>query len=206
MPTVSLDKEQLRLMKKQAVRERNYADRISVAFAFRLLGITSDSLDVFSVLDELDYLEGIASASKTKAERAFKHPPLIPFWHKHFASARHVASNIMIRWNMGGGGNRDLAKLIENVAAKYGDYEQEWPAQLAHALTVGAIEERQERGLTGDWIIYGKHEGKNHYLDLATHNEGTLENSTNLYEKLKSGCAAEFPFLFQLAVSDRADP
>lgn len=56
-------------------------------------------------------------------------------------------------------------------------------------------EDRVARGLTGDWIIFGIHESKNYYLDLGTHSEG--EDGESLYKKLRNGCQAEFPFLFE---------
>lgn len=48
--------------------------------------------------------------------------------------------------------------------------------------------------MTGDWIVFGKQQGKNYYLDLATHAEP--EEPARLYEKLRGGSEAEFPFLF----------
>ena len=196
MSSLSLEPAQLLQIKSEAVRERPYSDRVSVALAFRLLGITTQGLDVFAVLDEIDYLEGAASGSKTKPETPFRRAPLAPFWHKHFASARHILPNIIVRWNIKNGGNKDLGNLLNRIAAEFGDDSEAWQKQLAHALTVGAVEDRAKRGFTGDWLIYGKHDGKNYYLDLACHEEGEPENADALYEKLKKGCAAEFPFLF----------
>lgn len=192
----SLDKEQLSLLKRQAVGDRPYAGRISIALAFRLIGITAQSLDRFAVLDELEYLEGLRGTSKAKGEQQFKHPPLFTFWHKHFFSARHLAANVMVRWNLGGNGNGDLDTLLREIQEKYGDEPDLWPNQLAHKLVVGGFEERCGRGLTGDWVVYAKHKGENYYLDLATHSEGVGIAAENLHTKLKQGCSAEFPFLF----------
>jgi hypothetical protein len=196
MPSLSFEPAQLLQVKFEAVRGRPYSDRISLVLAFRLLGITSPGLDVFAVLDELDYMEGFASGSKTKSETQFKRAPLAPFWHKHFASARHILPNIMIRWNVQHGGNKDFDELLNRIATAFGNDPEAWQKHLAHALTVGAVEDRAKRGFTGDWIIYGKHEGRNYYFDLASHEEGESQNADALYGKLKSGCAAEFPFLF----------
>jgi hypothetical protein len=58
--------------------------------------------------------------------------------------------------------------------------------------------DRAKRGLSGDWIIFGKHADRNYYLDLATHDEGKQgAPSERLYKKLREGSAAEFPFLFE---------
>lgn len=41
-----------------------------------------------------------------------------------------------------------------------------------------------------------KYDGKNYYLDLATHEDGLGDRAKDLAKKLRDGCAAEFPFLF----------
>ena len=196
MASISLHPDEILQLKTEAVRQRPYAARISIALAFRLLGVTSPGFDVFAVLDELDYLEGIRPNSKTKPEAPFGHAPLTPFWHKHFASARHILPNIGIRWGMKSGGNRDLTNLVEGIARAYGDDPEAWQKQLAHEFVVGAIEDRAKRGFTGDWIIYAKHEGNSYYLDLADHHEGETPNAPELLKKLRIGCEYEFPFIF----------
>lgn len=196
MASLSLSKEHLSKIKIEAARGKPYADRISIALAFRLLPIEQSRLDIFSVLDEIDYLEGITSFSRTKKESQFKNPPLFPFWHKHFFSAQHILKNIGVRWDMSHGGNKDLEVMISDVAKNYGDQPDVWINHLAHTLVIEGYEERAERGLTGDWLIFAKCDGLNYYLDLATHEEGKADVSHKLYEKLKNGCNAEFPFLF----------
>jgi hypothetical protein len=51
--------------------------------------------------------------------------------------------------------------------------------------------------MTGDWIIFAKHEGQNFYLGLATHEEAMPQVADQLYDKLRGGSAWEFPFLFE---------
>lgn len=208
----SITFEQARLFKNKVLRARPYAQRISFALSMRLAQMYADRGAYFDVLAELDFLEGFCEASPAVAATQFKHPPLYPLWHKHFSTARHLVRNLIIRWGLDSGGNRDLDKLIREVAEEYGDDPNMWPMILAHRLTVDGFEDRacmgagavvrecqsgekRERGLTGDWIIYGKHSGQNYYLDLASHAEG--EHPEELYEKLRKGCAAEFPFLFE---------
>ncbi|HDR9054107.1 TPA: hypothetical protein QDB02_001821 [Burkholderia vietnamiensis] len=193
---VSLTPDAIAQLKTTAVRERPYAPRISIALAVRLLDKSDRYFDPFAVLDELDYLEGIRPTSKTKRESPFKGPHLQPFWHKHFSSGRHLVRNIGIRWNLADGGNRDLDRMLREVAEAYGEDPELWQAYLAHRLVVGGFEERAQRGLTGDWIIYAKHEGANYYLDLATHEEGEPQHAEQLSKKLRDGCFAEFPFVF----------
>ncbi|WP_157652251.1 hypothetical protein [Burkholderia ubonensis] len=195
--SISLTVTEIAGLKSEAVRGRPYAARISVPLAMRLLDGTDRYFDPFAVLDELDYLEGVRLASRTKPESRFKGVHLQPFWHKHFSSSRHLLKNIGVRWNFEGGGNKDLDQMILDVAQKYGEDPDQWINHLVHRLVVSGYEERAARGLTGDWIIFAKHAGANYYLDLATHDEGSAEQAEQLAGKLRSGCFAEFPFLFR---------
>jgi hypothetical protein len=131
--------------------------------------------------------------SKTKAEEQFKHPPLHPFWHKHFSAPRHLVRNIGIRWNIAGKRQRDLLAMIREVQVAYGNDPDRWQGILVQRFVLGGYRDRADRGFTGDWIIFAKYEGRNYYLDLATHSEDDAE----LYEKLRQGSATEFPFLFE---------
>ena len=54
--SVSLDRKQMKKLKLEAVCDRSYWDRISIALAFRLLDTSDPYFDHFSVLDEPDYL------------------------------------------------------------------------------------------------------------------------------------------------------
>jgi hypothetical protein len=57
---------------------------------------------------------------------------------------------------------------------------------------IGLYRERSREGkLTGHWIVFAEHNGKNYYLCLATHEEG----DEVVAERIKDGCCAEFPFL-----------
>jgi hypothetical protein len=196
MMRVSFDGEQLSAFKHEVVRGKPYAQRISAGLAFRLAEMYVGRSDHFAVLDELDHLEGLSPASRTKPESQFRRAPLHPLWHKHFSSARHVAENIRIRWNLGGNGNRDLHALGHEIADAFGDDTEAWPAHYADRIVRQGYEDRVDRGLTGDWIVFGKHGGLNYYLDIATHEEGEDANAANLLRKIKNASAAEFPFLF----------
>ena len=197
---VSLDKEQISRLKAEAARGKPYTERISISLACRLLNSSDPRFNPFAVLDEIDYLEGITKASRTKSEAQFKKSPLYPFWHKHFFSAQHLIKNVGIRWNMPNGGNRDLDKMIHDVVTQYGEDPDAWPGYLAHQLVIGGLTDRAERGLTGDWLVYAKYENSNYYLDLATHEEGVGDQANTLFKKLKNGSQTEFPFLFSVDI------
>jgi hypothetical protein len=110
--------------------------------------------------------------------------------------------NIGIRWALDGERQRDLDAMIKDVQENYGRDPDHWPGVLVHRFVLDGYADRASWGLTGDWIILAKHQGQNYYLDLATHEEG--HQAQRLYEKLRLGSAAEFPFLFNQGASARA--
>lgn len=214
---VSLTLEQVAAFKREVLRERPYSDRVSFALAVRLAEMWVGRGDYFSVLDQLDFLEGTRKTSAAVAGTQFKRPPLHPLWHIHAWSARHLPRNLIVRWGLDRDGNRDFDRLMEEVEAECGDDSEMWSGMLVDRLVFGGFQsrarkgpaatirehaphERRGYGLTGDWIIYGKHEGQNYYMDLATHKEGEDEEAERrLYRKLRNGSAAEFSFLFTSA-------
>lgn len=207
----AITREQADQLKQKMLQGRPYFARVSFALVLRMVTMAAVRRDYFAVLDELDFLEDRRGISSAVSSTQFKHAPLHPLWHKHFFTAHHVMRNIMDRWGMHGNA-KELDRLIREVATECGDNEDLWPTVLVDRLVVNGFKERartgdaarvretppvgkRERGLTGDWIVYGKHAGENYYLDLATHEEG--KRPKQLMEKLWRGCAAEYPFIFE---------
>jgi len=191
----SFDEADLSEFKRYISGQKPYHARLSLALTIRLAICNLEHMDTFNVLDEIDYLEGIKPSSRTKKPARFRKPPLQNLWHKHFFSTRHLVKNVGVRWNLADGGNADFSAMIESVEKDFGDNPDLWQKVLAHRLVIEGFSERACRGLTGDWIVYGVHEGKNFYLDVAKHEEG--RQPEHLLRNLRSGCYAEFPFLFE---------
>ena len=196
---ISMTLDEVAAYKRAITCNAEFSDRISVGFAIRLEIQRAAHGDEHHVLWEIEHLEkGIETTTKPASQ--FKFPPLHPFWHKHFSSYRHTLRNIGERWNVSrGGGNRDLKAMIDRVADECGRDPDLWPKKIAHDCIIGALEERSaDRRMSGDWIIFAKYNGQNYYLDLATHEEGLPGGpAEHLYERLKQGSSAEFPFLFE---------
>ena len=166
---------------------------------FRLLEVKKAYGEYNCVLRELDHLEGLRSISDTKEPTPFSKAPLHPFWHKHFFAGQHMLANVGLHWGLRGGGegNHRLDSAIKEIAESSGEDADVWPGQLAHRFYSGGLETRTaRRDLTGDWIIYAKHDGRNYYLDVATHEEAKKMGDAAVYSKIQQGSQAEFPFLF----------
>ena len=145
----------------------------------------------FQVARQIKALEDAQQSSGTKKETQFRKAPLCGLWHKHFFDAHFVAKNLQNEWS----GDR-LGKLFREVCGTDESqvFSEEMANTLIHRLVHGAIEERNEdERLTGEWIIFDKHEGQNYYLCLARHTDG----DDVIYSKLKNFVFPEFQFLEQ---------
>lgn len=194
---VSLTLEQLAQLKSEVLLQAPYASRVSFGLVVRL--VTTG--DMMPVLREIDALEGLKPATTVKGGEGeqFRHPPLFPFWHKHYFTSRHVLRNIGERWNLARGqGNPDFRAALSAIAEQFGHDPDAWQSALPYRVLIDGLTERANANrLTGDWIIFAKHGGQNYYLDLARHEEADGPvNSAALIRKLRNGSQAEFPFLF----------
>jgi hypothetical protein len=71
---------------------------------------------------------------------------------------------------------------------------QEIAANIAHDVGQIYADRARAQDLTGEWIVFAKHEDKNYYLCLAVHDEG----DDHIFARIRDGCVSEFPFLSDL--------
>src|SRR5438093_1443126 len=90
----SLSQGQVLAVKQNVTCNAPYASRISLGFACDLADQDRRFREAPDVLREIDALEGIIPPPSTKPAEHFKHPPLHPFWHKHFCTSRHFMTNL----------------------------------------------------------------------------------------------------------------
>lgn len=103
-------------------------------------------------------------------------------YHSELSQAKSILINIH-----NGTSRKDLERLqalspSERVAA----------LMTLHTKAIAA--RKKKKLLTGEWIVFQQHEGKNHYLCLATHEEGKQGDGDAILEKIRP-CLQEFPFL-----------
>lgn len=149
-------------------------------------------INPFAVLDEMKILEGHGrSHSRTKAPTTFKGGLLDGLRHKHFFNARHLAKNLQNYWSQG----TDKAQsAIEKVVRNHSNPDDLW--KLSGAIANRYVQEAFKhkslsKSLTGDWIIYKKHNGHNYYLCLAGHDEP----EESIYDRIAGSAESEFPEL-----------
>jgi hypothetical protein len=139
---------------------------------------------------EIKHLEGVPGheQSQTKAATPFNMSGrLAGLHHKHFTASTVgiVAANILAE---------RPPKILMRIAEE----------ELGNGATLEALQRFTERvvldgyerrastdRLTGEWIVFVEHEGKNHYLCLSTH-EGADDE---VLHYLRTVVRHEFPFL-----------
>tara|TARA_R110002049_G_scaffold251275_1_gene425646 strand:- start:652 stop:1254 length:603 start_codon:yes stop_codon:yes gene_type:complete len=126
-------------------------------------------LNIWGVLDELDYLEGKRTLTTTKKEREFKRTPeLKGVWYKHFYSTSFIGRNLLNHLS-----NKNMKVYIKEAheaALVESDYEESFRSILSYKMTVKVFEDKwSSKTITGEWIIYIPRKNENWYLMLAEH-------------------------------------
>lgn len=164
--------------------------RYSWLFALQLfLHMELQEINPFQVIAEIRAMEDGTRSTGTKPATPFAHPPLKGFWHKHFFSARFIPKNIL---NALSGGR--LNTLVNDVLdpAISSIITPEMIKELSHRVVNETLEMRQAHDkLTGEWIVFAQHGGRNYYLTLSTHSAG----DQSIYDQIESVCFPQFPFL-----------
>jgi hypothetical protein len=171
--------------------------RVSQFLLIQLASISKHrAYNSFSITDVIQELEGVGRGCKRRFEQ-FKHPPLKGFFKAHFFDARFMVMNLINHWGLEFESSPKLSSLISRVM----DEEEKepsrfgWQGRLAHEMTVGGYKERARKNrLTGEWIIFAKHNNLNYYLCISRHTK-SKQGDQEIYDFLKILCEHEYPFL-----------
>jgi len=169
--------------------------RYSILLLLQLLdGYASRTLNTENVIREVRALERTGRPTGTKTPQPFRHPPLKGLWHKHYLAAGRST----FARNLGNGLIKDgLPRFEQHVrdtlaVGDVHDLTSEDIKRIVHDAVLGNWERRTNASeLTGEWIVYAKHDGNNYYLSLGKHND----DDTNLRDEIEASCRAEFPFV-----------
>lgn len=175
------------------------ASRVSRLLVAQLSSVSKHrTFNSFSVTDVIQKLEGVGRNGCEKREDIFKYLPLKGFWKAHFFDARFLTKNLVNHWGLEREDSPKFDALCSRVAAEEekNPSPHGWQGRLAHELTICGYEKKAMRKkLTGEWIIFSKHEGKNYYLCIAKHST-SKEDDEKIYAGIKKLCEPEYPFLF----------
>jgi hypothetical protein len=154
--------------------------------------MTSARGEAPKIIAEIKHLEG-GRTSRTKPADAFKGPALLGLMHKHYfvGGRAAIANNIFAA-----AGKKKVE--FRRIAQRHNNPSTADPLAFEKIGddVLGLYRDRSEaRELTGHWIVFAEHDGKNYYLCLATHEEGKEGGGVVIAERVKTGCCSEFPFL-----------
>lgn len=149
--------------------------------------------DTFDLTNPIKILEGIPTVNDTPPEEQFKHHLLAGLYKKHFSSPRFLVKNLQNFQR-----SKEGAKHFEKVWKKAckitdsGIIDETFIGYLCHHMTVPPFEiKRRSNSMTGEWIVFHKHEGHNYYLTIAFHGE----SNDQIYEKVMLACSFDrLPF------------
>ena len=128
----------------------------------------------------------------TKPAQRFERLPLKGLWKKHYLIGGLRSYAVNLKAGAGKRG-REFKKIVKSRHTP-DTPPQEVAKNIADDICQIYAGRAQAQELTGEWIIFAKHEGKNYYLCLATHTQGDDE----IFRMVRDGCVGEFPFLRSL--------
>jgi hypothetical protein len=176
--------------------------RYSILLLLHLFGgFKSGHLNPAKVVYEINALEGIGTPSQLKPPTQNKHPPLKGLWHKHYLEDGLSSMAINIKKGLSKYGLPLFQQRIDEAekAGKERYVSEEDVKWLANdAVNGNWIRLVTDKALTGQWIIYAQHNGRNYYLCLGTHDKNQHES---LRQQIDAICCQEFPFLRALLAS-----
>ncbi len=150
------------------------------------------SANLTGVIQGLEGVEG----HHTPRTDAFRHTPLKGLWKAHFYDPLFMGRNIFNHWEIHSPKKKTFERLVQKIQQEESLHPSKlgWQGRLAHAFLVDGLDERskQPKGLTGEWIIYAKHQGQNYYLCASKHSS-TIEQDHQLHAFIGALLKEEFP-------------
>ncbi len=187
---IAISSEKLVAFKNFYTSDADLSSRMSELLWFDIYVLDVEfGVSPHDVLRSITNMEDGEPHSGIKPATAFNRPPLRGLWHKHFFSAHFLVNNMALAL-----GKNGLEELIEEVMdpTKSSTITKEMIEELAHRVTHEPVEMRDQQGkLTGEWVIFAKHDGKNFYLCLNTHSAG----DQFIYDRITEHCVRDFPDL-----------
>lgn len=178
--------------------ERVAAGRYSVLLLLDLFCMFKEGLPSARVIDEIIMLEEGACQSRLKPPTQFKYPPLRGLWHKHFLF--NVLTTIAKSTQIGLKSilTKQVRKDLYSARKEGEQVVRAYIKKITHDMVHNQYERQANaQKLTGEWLIYAEHKGKNYYLCLGGHDKSEGQHE-NLRKMIDNVACQEFPFLSAL--------
>ena len=164
--------------------------RFTTGFILKMLYAFLNNAHIESIIDEIRNLEKLNSNYKRmKPPTQFGREPLAGLWHKHYEQVGISSMALNIKRQMSASESFD--KEFSDIFYDQNISQKEKIAKLAY---LGSGRQYLDRiaasQLTGEWIIYHIHNGKNYYLNISAHRDG----DEIIAQEIKDIALLEFPF------------
>lgn len=144
--------------------------------------------NISPIFHEIGFLEGATHAPATRRK------PAAPFrgslrglWHKHYFQPAFIAKNVLNHWTSKG----DFEARVEEIARDQAIPDEKKIGAAVQAYVMVGYQERSNAAeMTGEWIVYARHDEVNYYLTLGTH----TESDAVILSRVRA-CCHEFPHL-----------
>lgn len=155
---------------------------LAQAYAFEINRI----FDTFDLTQPIRVLEGVSASSGTPMEDQFRHAPLVGLYKKHFTSARFLHRNLLNFLRSKEGGRHFNNAWDEAAKVSSSEYIDEiFIKYLTHHIVFDPIQIKSASNeMTGEWVVFHKHEGANYYLTFASH----VETNDEIYKRVVTAC------------------
>ncbi len=172
--------------------------RISQFLKIQLTAISKHgpycSSNLTGIIQDLENVEGHPPPRRSDA---FTEEPLKGLWKSHFFDPLFMVPNVFNHWEIHKKKSKKFDRLVQKVQQEESLHPSKvgWQGRLAHALVVDGLNERSQKskGLTGEWVIYAKHQGQNYYLCVSKHTTPNSEQERQLHVFISTVLNEEFP-------------
>lgn len=167
--------------------------RFTTVFIMKMFHAFLHGANIDIIIKEIKNLEKPdKNYRRTKPATQFNGSHLKGLWHKHYekVSLIDMAFNISQQLKFSKTFDKEVFAIINNSGLS----EREKVSKLSYLASGKQYLERiDEERLTGDWIVYHIHDGKNYYLNINIGKH--TGNDEILAREIKGITLFEFPFI-----------
>lgn len=149
------------------------------------------TFSTFDLTKPIKVLEELPSSGATVKEYQYDHAPLTGLYKRHFTSPRFLLKNLD-NFRRSKEGRRHFEAVAARAVQESGSDNDAFIKYLSYHMVVEPFQIKSSSNrMTGEWLVYHKHEGRNYYLTFAFHGETNPE----IYKKIVRSCEFDsFPF------------
>lgn len=148
---------------------------------------------LFDLTHPIKVLEGAGSSTSIPPADQFRYAPLTDLYKIHFTSPRFFPKNLLNFMRSKKGGRYFQNAWDEAVRISDSQYiNKNFIDHLSHYIVFGSVDiKNNSNEMTGEWVVFHRHEGLNYYLTFALH----IETNDEIYNRIVTACELDnFPF------------